>query len=168
MTVTKLLTNKKEIEKIIKNQVKMDDDIVFGSHAMNAQLHPFFRRQAGDYDVLSNNPKKDARKLERQLDKLFGGDHFFTKPAIHPGTFKVQHRGFFKDNPRDDIQIADFSKGKVPNKRVNKIKVEKLSNIIKTKKKILKDPESKFRHEKDRNDLKRIRMSKALKKTGVF
>lgn len=167
MTISKLILNQKEIDKIVKNSVRGTSKIVYGSKAMNKQLLPMLNRPSPDWDVFSNTPKKDAKKLDKKLDKKFGGNYFYVKPAIHYGTWKVVHKGLDLKNPKDDIGIIDFSKGKTPFTTIEKIRYEKLAIIVKEKKERLKDKEKKFRHEKDSNDLKRIKLNMALKKAGV-
>ena len=167
MNFSKFILKRDKINNIIRNQAKKDKSIVYGSNAMNKQIHPFTRRKSQDYDIYTKTPKRDARSMEKRLDKTLGGNYFYTKPAIHGGTWKVMNKGLIKDNPRDDINVVDYSFGSTPSKRISGVRYEKLSNIIKTKKKILKDKESKYRHEKDRDDLRRIRFSKALKKRKV-
>ena len=167
MNFSKFILKRDKINNIIRNQAKKDKKIIYGSKAMNKQIHPFTRRYSPDYDIYTKTPKRDAKAMERRLDKTLGGDYFYTKPAIHGGTWKVNSYGFLKDNPKDDIGVVDYSFGSAPSKRINGVRYEKLSNIVKTKKKILKDKESKYRHGKDRDDLRRIKFSKSLKKRRV-
>ena len=158
MSISNLILRKKEISKIIEKQVKKGNKIIYGSKAMNAQIHPFTRRYSPDYDIYTNTPRKDAIELDKKLDKLLGGNYFYPKPAQHEGTWKVKHKGLDGVPSADDIGIADFSKGTAPNVKKKGMRYEKLSNIIKSKKKILKDPESEYRHDKDRGDLRRIKL----------
>ena len=159
--------NKKRINKTILIQIKRNDSVIFGGHALNAHLPPFLDRPTKDFDVFTKNPKKSASELEKKLDKQFGSDLFFTKPAIHPGTIKVMNRV-------TEGEVADFSKPKkqilIVKKTIDgkRIRIASLPFIKQGLKKILKDPESKFRHAKDRDALRRIRVAENLKKKRIM
>ena len=165
------LMNQYKIYDVVLNQARKKKQIVYGAQAMNRQLPLFFQRPTEDYDVHTNNPKAVAHKTQSTLDREVSGgrDEFFSKPALHPGTHKVMHVGKdMKPNTEDDIGVADYTempKG-LPTVTVEGIRYEKLSHIKERKKEILKDPESKYRHEKDREDIRRIEESKSLR--GVF
>jgi hypothetical protein len=82
------------------------------------------------------------------------------KPAEHKGTWKVKGRGIdLKTNTEDDESIADYTKldKKWKYKIINGIKYRILKEELKRKIATIKDPEFKFRHEKDRDDIKRIK-----------
>jgi hypothetical protein len=164
--IDKLLLKKEVINKIIENQVRKDKDIIYGSKSMNIQTNPTVRREAGDYDIFSKKPQKHIYRLDKKLDKFIGGNEFYVVPALHKGTWKLKHIGVLQSNSRDDISIADYSKGHVPYVVIGGIKYEKLSNIIKGKKKILKDKESKYRHFKDDTDLRMIKIGKEINSLG--
>lgn len=152
---------------VIKEKIRHDKDIVYGARAMNAQLPIPYQRHTQDYDVFSTTPQKRAIELERSLDKHSGGNYFYVKPAMHPGTFKVMDIGF--DNKKgtyDDFGVADYTK---PNRKIkavkrNGIRYASLSERAKDARKSLSDPMFSFRHEKDRMDLYRIREGKKLRR----
>jgi hypothetical protein len=59
---------------------------------------------------------------------------------------------------KDDVGIADFSRMKpVKSSSIGRVRYVKLSEIKKDKRKSLKDPQFKFRHKKDREDLERMK-----------
>ncbi|GAJ10149.1 unnamed protein product, partial [marine sediment metagenome] len=120
-------------------------------------------------DILSNKPRRSARQLEMKLDKKAGGNFYFTAPAMHPGTFKVMHIGPDKrKGTKDDIGIADYTKPnrKVKTRTIDGIRYVKLSEVIKDKRKSLKDKEFAFRHKKDLEDINRIKMSRSMSRVG--
>lgn len=158
-----------EKDRVIKKQAKKNKEIVYGARAMNRQLsRGFLARPTFDWDMYSKKPKKSARELEKSMDKLAGYDAFYTKPAIHAGTVKVMYTGVDeKRGTQDDLGIADYSKPKRKIKTVNihGLKYAHISERIKDANTSLRDKESKFRHQKDRDDLTILRTSK---KWGSF
>ena len=143
--------------------------IVYGARSIQAQ-NTLFARDTKDWDVLSDTPKKCARDLKNKLNKKSQSDYFYKKPAKHKGTWKVRGKGFDGIiGTDDDEDVADFSKKErgTPYITKNGVKFRHLKEEIKAKKKSVADPEFKFRHEKDKDDLKRItgflRVKKILK-----
>ena len=160
-----MLIHKATIRKKILHSAKKNQETIYGARAMNVQLPSMFRRQTEDYDILTKNPKRRANEMQNKLDKLFGGDYFYSKPAINPGTHKVMNRGVNLKCPKDDVGIVDYTRyEKIPTTKKGGLSYERISHIIETKKRILKDRESKYRWEKDRKDLRRIRASNRFKR----
>jgi hypothetical protein len=143
----------------IRKFLKEQGVIVYGARSINAQSN-ILTRDTNDWDAFSNKPKKTANKLQRILDRIVKGDYFYSKPAIHKGTFKVKGIGndLIKDN-EDDESIADFSKPdkKVRYKIINGMKYRNLKEEIRRKKITLTEPEKEFRWAKDKSDLDRIK-----------
>lgn len=162
------LTNKKKLEyyrkketinNLIKKQAKKRGSILFGGRALNLQLNSSLRRPTEDFDIYSKTPKKSATRIERKLDKHIDADMFFIKPAMHPGTWKVMNRA-------TNREVADYSKPpeNVQTRQVNGLRVASLPFIKKQRQEILKDPESRFRHKKDKDAIQRINLQQSLKK----
>jgi hypothetical protein len=133
--------------------------IVYGARSLQAQNH-LFGRDTQDWDILSSTPKKCARDLKNLLNEKTTSNHYYKKPAKHKGTFKVRTKG--NDGIKgtdDDEDIADFSKkeGKIPYIKKDGVKYRSLAEEIKAKKKSVADPEFKFRHKKDKDDLNRVK-----------
>ena len=101
-------------------------------------------------------------EIEKKLDRQVGFNHFYNKPAMHPGTWKVKSNGVdMRRGTDDDLDIIDYSKHPKPKPKIRKIegvRYRTLAEEAKAKLKALRDPEYKFRHEKDADDLGRIRM----------
>jgi len=165
----KYVFNEYLIEPTILKQVKKDNNILYGSQALAKQIGVLkVNRIPSDYDIFSRHPKKSAKQLERSLDKKMGGDFFYYKPAVHRGTHKVMNKGIdMKEGTRDDYGVADFSQIPRPTPKtriINGIRYERLSEISKSKRKALRDPKYKFRHEKDRKDLNLIKLHRKIQR----
>jgi len=149
-------------DKIVKNQAKKNKHIVYGARAIQAQTG-IFSRGTKDWDVFAKNPKEAAMKTEKQFESLNKGDQFYVKPTLHPGTHKVMHKGWDgRKNTKDDMGVVDYTKmpcPKPPVKKVKGIMFRSLAQEAKAKRKSIKDPAFAFRHEKDREDLARIKFA---------
>lgn len=149
---------KKKIPKVILSQTE-PHEIIYGAQAINKQLPSFLDKHTEDYDIFTKTPKTDAKETEKALDKSFGGDYFYVEPAKHKGTWKVKSR-------INKQGYADYTKpeGKIPYRKIGKHKYVKLEYVKKHIKKTLKDKEAKYRHDKDRDALNRIKVYEKLKK----
>lgn len=156
--------NKRKIAEVIIDHVKKKKHILFGARSLNAHFPRFLDKPTVDYDILveRGNPKKVATRLEKKLDKKLGGNFFIVEKAKHPGTYKVK-RVLGKEG------IIDVSKAKekVPTDKIGGVRYSKLSFEKDKVKQSLSDPESKFRHDKDRERLERIRIFESLKKKVI-
>lgn len=156
--------NKRKIAEVIINHVKKKKHIIFGARSLNAHFPKFLDKPTVDYDIIveKGNPKKTARRLEKKLDKRFGGNFFLVEKARHPGTYKVK-RVLGKEG------IIDISKAKekVPTDKIRGVRYSKLSFERKKVRQSLRDPQSKFRHDKDRERLERIKIFESLKKKRI-
>ena len=151
--------NQKKVGTIIINHVKKKGLILFGQKATNRQLPEDLRKDTQDYDIMSPTPRKSAKRIERKLDRKLKGNFFFVKEAIHGGTYKVVSR-------IGDKGIVDVGETK-KNVTIVKRKGVKLASLEFQKgqiKKSLADPESKFRHSKDREVRSRIKIAEQRKK----
>ena len=151
--------NQKKVGKVIINHVKKKGLILFGQKATNRQLPKDLRKDTQDYDIFSQTPKKSARRIERKLDKKLKGNYFEVREAKHGGTYKVIQR-------IGDKGIVDVGK---PDRKVPTIikKGTRLATLEFQKQQIRKslaDPESKFRHAKDREVRSRIKIAEQRKK----
>lgn len=144
----------------IENQARKNNEIIYGARSLKKQIGLFsLARPTSDYDVYSSKPKRSAVKIEKTLDQSSGGNNYYVKPALHPGTYKVIDVGFDqKKNTRDDFGVVDYTKPdrRIKFKKINGIKYAAISEIVKDRKKSLADKESAFRHPKDRRDLSLI------------
>lgn len=154
------LKKRKEVKRIILNEVRKEKGIIFGARSVNKQVPKFLREHTEDYDILSDkDPKKLAKRIEKKLDKRFGGNFYEVKAAQHKGTYKVNNRFTGKG-------IADVSKREVdvPFVKRKGVRFAKLSFQEKKIKESLANPDARFRHNKDRFSRDRIKISKQVKK----
>jgi hypothetical protein len=155
-------------ENTIKNQAKREKNIIYGARSVQAQIGFIGSRPTDDWDIFSKKPKKSAMKTERVLDRLWGYDKFYTKPAMHPGTFKVMNKGFDnRKGTKDDYGVVDYTKmPKPPPRTINILgnRYRKLSQEKSSKFKALRDKTQKFRHQKDREDVERIKLITGTKR----
>ena len=150
-------------DSIIENHIQKRKEIVYGAKAMNKQMKMWIvGRPTEDYDVFSKKPGESAKVLEKTLDKTTGRDQYYTKQANYKDTKKVMSRGFNLDDPSDDYGVADFTlqKSQVKTKTIKGIMYADISHREETAMMSLKNPEFKFRHQKDIDDLKRIKISR--------
>jgi hypothetical protein len=153
---------------IILNQTRRENNIIYGARAMNKQLSiGLLKRPTQDFDIYSKAPKRSAIKLERKLDRVSGDDNYFVKPSKHKGTWKVKDKGYDNiPNTNDDIKIADYTPMPKPQPRtvlINDVRFVHLSEVLKDKKRTLRNPKYAFRHGKDEADVQRIKASQMLR-----
>jgi len=143
---------KRNIGKVILSKTGKNE-VIYGAQALNKRFPPYLQKHTTDYDILTKNPKKEARQTERALDRHMGFNAFKTEPAIYEGTHRV------RSNVTGEV-YADYTKSekKVPYDRIGKHNYVKLGHVKKTIKKTLRDPEAAFRHAKDQDSYNRIKI----------
>jgi len=147
---------------IIKKQAMNEKSIIFGARSIQAQIGTIGARQTEDWDIFTSTPKKSALKTEKRLDKLWNKNQFYVKPALHPGTIKVMSKGNDgRKGTADDFGVVDYSG--MPKPRPQTILIQgnryrKLSTEKAKKYKAIRDKTQKFRHEKDKDDVRRIKL----------
>lgn len=158
-TESYLRRRKKFEDKTIINQIKKRKAIVYGSKSVNKQLPSHLRTKEGDYDIFTKKPKKFSRVLEKKLDKKARGNFYETEPAIYEGTYKIKRR-------LSGVNVADVSKTpkKIGTISRNGITYANLQFQKGQIKKSLSDPESKFRHKKDKFTRTRIKLAEQKRK----
>lgn len=137
-------------------------ETIYGARSVNKQIKPVLRTHTQDFDIYTQTPRKDAKELERALERKFKGNQFKVEKAKHPGTIKVKSNVTSKT-------IADYTKevNKVSRKKIGRHYYVPLSEIKKSIKKTLQDPTSKYRHSKDKATLTRIRVHETLSKKPI-
>lgn len=147
------------MQQIILKLAKQRKQIVYGARSIEAQAG-LFSRSTKDYDIFDKNPKRSAQILQKILDKQAGFDHYYMKEAEHKGTWKVKSKGNDgKQNTEDDESVADYTKPdkKVPYVVYKGVRYRILKQELQRKVATTKDPEFKFRHAKDQDDINRIK-----------
>jgi len=145
--------NKERTNQIILQNIKNKGHIVYGARALNAHFPKHLDKHTEDWDVFSKTPAQTARRVEQKLDKKYGGDYFKVEPAQHPGTWKVK-------STVTSQGVADYSQaeGSVPSKKIGGVSYVKLVWVKKQINKTLKDKESKYRWERDKEAMQRIKL----------
>ncbi len=153
--------NRKKVGEVIIDHVKKKKHIIFGARSLNAHFPSFLDKETVDYDVLieKGSAKKVATRLEKKLDKRLGGDFFIVEKAVHGGTYKVKRK-----LGKEGIIDVSKSEKKVPTDKIRGVRYSKLSFEREKIRESLADPKSKFRHEKDRERLGRIKIFESLPK----
>lgn len=147
---------------IILKQIKQENDIIYGARSIQRQIG-ILSRPTKDWDVFSNKPKSSAMIAERNLEKQDKGEQYYVKPALHPGTYKVEYVGADKrKGTKDDVGVIDFTQTPSPKPKtinIGGILYRKISEEKKAKLKALKDKTQEFRHQKDQEDYNRIELA---------
>lgn len=146
-------TGKGPANRLIKSKLRHSDLVVHGGKAINAQLPSWLSKATEDWDILSVNPEETARKLEGLLDERYGGDYFEVIPAKHEGTFRIINKV-----TRREVADITLPERRIGYRTINGINYATLEYHVKRIKEILRDPEVKFRHAKDRETLQRIKI----------
>jgi len=147
--------NRKVVNRVIRGRLAKTKRVVHGSRAQNALLPSFLKKKTVDWDVFAKNPKKAATNMEKALDRKFKGDFFrIEKGTGSPGVnvWKV------KSNITDE-GFVDYANAprKVPTVFKRSVQFATLADQKKQALKNVKNPETKFRREKDLDFLKKIK-----------
>lgn len=141
---------KQPVENIILDIASRKNQIVYGQQAVNRQIPTYLKKKTKDYDILTKNPKAAAEELVRRL-KQQNGDYEIKK-AIYKRTWKV------KDKKTGET-IADYTQpSRYP--KTKTILGVKYADTEYSKRKILKtlrNEFAKYRWEKDKDVLQRIK-----------
>lgn len=154
-----ILLSKENVNKRILARARKNKQIIYGARSIQHHIG-LFSRPTSDWDIFSNNPKKDAYGAEKELDREIGFNYYYVKKGINKGTWKVKSKGYdLKQGTEDDEGIVDYTLTPRPKpkfKTFNGIRYRSLREEVKAKKKAIRDPNFKFRKEKDEEDIRRI------------
>ena len=135
--------------------------IVFGSQALNAHFPDWLDKDTKDWDIVASttDPKTLAEKLERMLDRQYGGDFFGVEPAIHEGTFRIRSKV-------TGVVVADVSlkDREIKFKQIKGINYASLDWLEGEAERLIARPDAEFRRAKDKDNLQRIKVYKRYKK----
>lgn len=155
----KFYRNREKVNKVILKNIRRKKHIVHGQRALNRILPAFLDTKTSDWDVFSDTPQKTARRVERKLDKRFGGDFFRTEESeITKDVYKVRSNVTGKT-------VADYSKAKrpVPTRNIRGVRYATKEHFKRQIKENLVNPEKEFRRAKDIDQLNRIQVSERLR-----
>lgn len=152
--------NQPAIRRAVISSIGRKGGIIHGARAQNAQLPRFLEKKTKDYDVFVKFPHKRAKALEMKLDKLFRGDFF----RVKKGRSKVVPVSKVISNVNNEA-IVDFARPnrQVPTKVISGLRVATLKDQKERAIKNLTDPNARFRRDKDREFLERIREFEKLR-----
>lgn len=159
-------------DETILNAIKKEKAILYGMQSIKKRTG-LQSRPTQDYDVFHNRPLQFAKKVERKLDRQAGNNNaFFTKPALHPNTFRVM---FFGNdgiqNTKDDINLLDTTITPKPMPKynvINGVRYRALQEERDAKARAIKDPAYSFRKDKDTFDLQDIKNYEKKKKDKLL
>lgn len=147
--------NKKIINRVVRGRLAKTGRIVHGARAQNAQLPTALQRKGTvDWDVFAKNPEIAARAMERALDKKFRGDFFGVKEGktkalrVNKVFSKVTGESFV-DFSVPDRQVSSVSK--------RGVRFASLKDQVERAKQNLTKPSARFRREKDKDLIKRVK-----------
>jgi hypothetical protein len=139
-------------DKVIMHELKGNDEVVYGARSVNAVLPAYLRKHTEDWDIFTeDDPQVVATKIEKALDKRYGGDYFYVIPAKHEGTYKVKSRV-----TKRDVADVSIKEDNITKKKVGGINYMPLDYQVGKLKAALSHEESKFRHDRDMETLQRI------------
>ena len=148
MAIIPTLDTKRERQTILSTIKK--PEVVHGSYSFNRQVkYPIYqKRPFTDIDIKSPTNRKTAIDIERKLDKQANMNNYYVSELEHEGgtTYRVHSRS------RGNAVVADVGKleHKIPTKTINNVPYETLSHRKQEIKKLLNNPEAKYRRDKDR------------------
>lgn len=148
--------NRKVVNRVVRGFLaKRKVGIVHGVRATNAQLPRNLNRKTRDWDVFVNHPQLRARQLERKLDKKFNGDFFDVKMGIgSPGIRVWKVKSNVTGEGFVDFATSDRNVPSIPKRGVQ---FATLADQVKKAKENIKNPELKFRREKDLDLIRRVK-----------
>jgi hypothetical protein len=151
--------NKGTRNRVLLNQTRKEGNMIYGGQSLKAQMGGI-ARNTRDFDILSKNPSASAKITRKNFNKVHGRNDFFVKQGKYKDTKKVMWKGMDeRKNTRDDVGMVDYTRQRrnIPFRKIRGVKYSTLAHETKTKKQILQEKGSSFRHEKDIDDLERIK-----------
>jgi hypothetical protein len=148
-----------KIKKVILDNAKKKGHILHGQRALNSFFPPHLDRRTDDWDLFSDAPLRTAQKVEKRLDKRFGGDFFRVEKAKNPTTYKVRSNVTEKT-------VADYTDPQedIPFVTRNGVRHATISHHKERIRETLADKQKEFRHKKDRETLQRIKIFEKTRK----
>ena len=146
-------------KRVLLGQTKKEGNLVYGGQSLRAQMGAIARKTR-DYDIFSKQPSRSANVTRKNFDRVHGRKDFFVKQGRYKNTKKVMWKGVDgRKNTRDDVGMVDYTKQtrQIPYKRIRGVKYSTLTHETKTRHQILREKQFKFRHDKDLEDMERMK-----------
>ena len=152
--------NRKVVNRVVRGFLaKKKVGIVHGTRATNTQLPKDLNRKTLDWDIFVKKPELRAKQLERALDKKFGGDFFHVKRGVgSPGVKVFKVKSNVTDEGFVDFATSDRNVPSIPKRGVQ---FATLKDQLQRAMDNVKNPELKFRREKDQNLIDRFNKAKS-------
>ena len=151
----------KLVDKVIMKELKGKEEIVYGARSINAVVPAWLKKHTDDWDIYTtDDPKVVAGKMEKALDKRYGGNYFSVAPAKHEGTYKIKSRVTGRE-----IADVTIKENEVEHRKIGGINYATLDYQVEKLKSALSKEDAKFRHDRDKEALQRIQVyNKIVKK----
>lgn len=149
--LAKILDNKDDltINEVVLNQADKRDQVLFGARAYNKQSPDYLKKKTFDYDILTKKPKKSANEVAEILRRRLNKNVDVSKGS-HKGTFRVKV---------NNEVVADYTqlKNKPKTKKIWGTNVRDIKSIKRNAQRLIKNPNTEYRREKDLDTLQRIK-----------
>lgn len=160
--IAKILESKNDliINDVILNKAEKENQIIHGARAYNYQSPTYLKKKTYDYDIFTKKPKKVAREVAKELSRRLNKEVKVVK-GIHKGTYKVK---------LDNETIVDYTqiKRKPKTKKFWGTEVKSIQSIKRNTQRLLKNPNTEFRREKDLDTLDRIKRIEEMERRFVI
>lgn len=144
----------------VADYVRGKKQIVHGARAMNVQVPQHLRRHTDDWDIYSKQARKNADRIEDELDEIVGCDMFYVKVIDVADADQLMYRVVSRADNQGVIDYMAPKTGEYPPYIVVKdVKYETLKSLKKKAIRNLRDPRLTHRHRKAREDLARIKQA---------
>lgn len=150
----------KPIDSVVRRAIVNQDEIVYGARAVNKRLPKHLDIYTEDWDIATtDDPASVAKKIEKKLDKRYGGNFFRVEPAKHAGTYKI------KSNVTEKgvVDVTVVEPHTVPHEKIEGVNYATLDYQLMRIDASLDDPKSAFRHKKDLETRQRITIHRKKK-----
>jgi len=148
--IAKILENRNHliINEVVLATAQKEGQIIHGSRSFNLQSPTYLKKKTIDYDILTQKPRKSARETAKQLSRRLGKKVEVVKGS-HKGTYRVKI---------NNEVVVDYSqlKRRPKTKKVWGTEVRSLKSIKRNAQRLVKNPKTEFRREKDIDTLNRI------------
>ena len=160
--IAQLLENKNDmvINDVILSSAQKKSQVIYGARAYNIQSPDHLKKKTTDYDILTLHPKKAAHETAEKLRQRLGKKVEVVKGS-HKGTYRVK---------LDNEVVVDYTqlKRKQKTKKSWGIHVRTLKSIKRNAQRLVKNPKTEFRREKDMDTLQRIQEIERIDKAFSF
>jgi len=145
--------------RVLLNQTRKENNIIYGGQALKARMGAI-ARNTQDFDILSKKPVNSAKITKNRFNDVHGSNDFYIKSGSYRYTKKVMWKGADgKKGTFDDVGVVDYTKQrrKIPVRKIRGVKYATIGHELGKKRNIIKEKRFQYRHQKDQDDIKRIK-----------